>query len=97
MKDVATNIDAIVGIVFGVLALFSILSACVSTPVVITKQKTKKAVGDINNKIEVHKFIANNTNDTKLQAACNEKVQQLKEAKKAILFKKMGAAALLAD
>ena len=97
MKDVATNIDAIVGIVFGVLALFSILSAGVSAPVVITKQKTKKAIGDINNKIEFYKLLANNTTDPKWQAACNEKVHQLKEAKKAILFKKMGAAALLAD
>ena len=82
------HIDSIIGIVFGVLAIFSILSTCGAAPIVVKKQATKTAVKSLNDKIEDKKFMAENTNDTKFQNACNAKIKELEQQKQMLMFAK---------
>lgn len=82
------HIDSIIGIVFGVLAIFSILTTCGAAPVVVKKQATKTAIKSLNDKIATHKFIAENTNDTKLQAACNAKIKDLEHTREILMYGK---------
>lgn len=82
------HIDSIIGIVFGVLAIFSILSTCGAAPIVVKKQATKTAIKSLNDKIETHKFIAENTGDGKLQAACNAKIKDLEQQRNMLMFAK---------
>ena len=85
---VEIHIDSIVGIVFGVLAIFSILSALGATPIVVKKQQTKNAINSLNDKIATHKFIAENTGDGKLAAASTAKVKELEQQRNMLMYSK---------
>ena len=85
---VEIHIDSIVGIVFGVLAIFSILSAVGATPIVVKKQQTKNAINSLNDKIATHKFIAENTGDGKLAAAATAKAKELEQQRNMLMYSK---------
>ena len=85
---VEIHIDSIVGIVFGVVAFLSILSALGVNLIVVKKQQTKSAIKSLDDKIATHKFIAENTGDGKLAAASTAKVKELEQQRNMLMYSK---------
>lgn len=82
------NIDGIVGIVFGVVAFALIIAYVIMDQVGNKKQAVQQQIQAINNQINDKKFIAENTADGKLQAACNSKVKDLEQQKQFVVYSK---------
>lgn len=82
------NIDGIVGIVFGVVAFALIIAYAIMDQVGTKKQAVQQQIQAINNQINDKKFIAENTSDGKLQAACNSKVKDLEQQKQFVVYSK---------